>query len=446
MKVLLMIFGGLADRPAPELAGKTPLEAACTPNMDRLAKNGITGLFHPLKPGYAVGSPLAVHLMFGYAEELYPNRGPLLAVGRGLQFRDAKVALAARLSSVALEGGKIRLVQRFIRNEEEDCRQLAMAVSRWSADDISFRYEYVGHGDGTLFLTGPASHEITDVDPLGMDLPVLKAEAKDHAQDAVAAVRTAKALNGYLSWVHQQLMEHPMSEQRHEAGKIPINFVITKWAGRRQTLEPFTRRWGMRPASVPGEEAVAGLVSEMGFSVMNLDEEEDTEQDLLRRLGLAKDLFESGFELVHLHTRHPVAGSDANSPEAVLEAIEALDRGLGLYWQDLGADPDLVTVLTADHTTPSVWTHHPRRKFLDLHGGEPVPLAIVGGNVRIDEVDRFGERACAVGGLGHLCGDAFMPVVLNAAELVHVHEMWPFRRPYLYRPREGDVEPFVVSG
>lgn len=184
----------------------------------------------------------------------------------------------------------------------------------------------------------------------------------------------------------------------------------------------------------------------MGFSVIGLDEEEGPEQDLLRRLHLAKDLFESGFELVHLHTRHPVAGSDANSPGVVLEAIEALDRGLDLYWQDLGADSDLVTVLTADHTTPSVWTHQPRRKFLDLHGGEPVPLAIVGGNVRIDGVDRFGERACAVGGLGHLCGDALIPVVLNAAELVHVYEMWPFRRRYLYRPREGDVEPFVVSG
>lgn len=143
---------------------------------------------------------------------------------------------------VALENGKIRLVQRFIRNEEEDCRQLAMAVSRWSADDISFRYEYVGHGDGTLFLTGPASHEVTDVDPLGMDLPVLKAEAKGDAQDGVAAVRTAEALNGYLNWVHRQLIKHPMSEQRREEGKMPINLVCP---GRRQLPASF-RRWDFR--------------------------------------------------------------------------------------------------------------------------------------------------------------------------------------------------------
>ena len=114
MKVLLIIFDGLADRPAPELDGKTPLEAAHTPNMDRLAQRGITGLFHPLAPGYVLGSPLALHLMLGYPEEVFPERGPLLAVARGLEFGDDEVALAARFASVVLEESHLRLVQRFV--------------------------------------------------------------------------------------------------------------------------------------------------------------------------------------------------------------------------------------------------------------------------------------------------------------------------------------------
>jgi len=68
VKILLIIFDGLADRPSPELGGKTPLEAARTPNLDRLAAEGINGLQHPKSPGYALGSPLALHLMFGYPE------------------------------------------------------------------------------------------------------------------------------------------------------------------------------------------------------------------------------------------------------------------------------------------------------------------------------------------------------------------------------------------
>ena len=57
MRILLIIFDGLADRPAPELGGKTPLEAAATPNLDRLASEAINGLFHPKSPGYPLGSP-----------------------------------------------------------------------------------------------------------------------------------------------------------------------------------------------------------------------------------------------------------------------------------------------------------------------------------------------------------------------------------------------------
>ncbi len=73
MHILLIIFDGLADRPAPELQGKTPLEAAHTPNLDRLAAEGINGLLHPKSPGYPLGSPLALHLMFGYPEDVSPQ-------------------------------------------------------------------------------------------------------------------------------------------------------------------------------------------------------------------------------------------------------------------------------------------------------------------------------------------------------------------------------------
>src|SRR5439155_504664 len=113
MRVLLIIFDGLADRPAPELDGKTPLEAARTPNLDRLAAAGINGL--------------------------------------------------------------------------------------------SFPYVYAGNGDGNLFMTGGASSQITDTDPLGLDLPVLRSQARAEASDRQTAARSADALNHYLTWAHSQL-------------------------------------------------------------------------------------------------------------------------------------------------------------------------------------------------------------------------------------------------
>ena len=111
------------------------------------------------------------------------------------------------------------------------------------------------------------------------------------------------------------------------------------------------------------------------------------------------------------------------------------------YWDELADNENLVTVLTTDHTTPSVWTGNPRGVFNDQHGGEPGPIAIRGGNVRVDSVTEFGERAAASGGLGLLRGEDFMPVLLNAAERTNMYEMRPTPVHRLYRPRRDDLEP-----
>lgn len=79
-----------------------------------------------------------------------------------------------------------------------------------------------------------------------------------------------------------------------------------------------------------------------------------------------------------------------------------------------------------------------------LAGGESVPITIRGGNVRVDAVSEFGERAAAAGVLGQFRGADFMPILLTAAERTNMYEtaLTPKRR--LYRPRPEDVEPFVL--
>ena len=439
MRVLLIIFDGLADRPAPELDGKTPLEAARTPNLDRLAAEGINGLMHPKSPGYPLGSPLALHLMFGYPEDDFPDRGPLLASARGLSIALGDVVLAARFASVEQQpNGRLRLVQRFVRGREEECRRLAQRIAEHEVDGLTFRYLYAGNGDGNLFISGGASFQITDTDPLGLDLPVLRSQPRAEASDKDNAAPSANALNKYLIWAHSQLSA--------EAGgdMPPINFLITKWAGPKPQYEPFAERWGMRAASLPDEEVVSGLMLELGFHIEQI-EDADPEADLQRRLTRARELLEEGFEFIHLHSKYPDPMSHDNEPLRVRDAIEALDAGMETYWQLLSHDPDLITVLSTDHTTPSVWAHHPRGRFSDQHSGEEVPLAIRGGNVRVDGVKEFGERAGASGALGHLRGEDFMPVLLNAAERANMWETRPTPTRRLYRPRPDQIEPLRLK-
>ncbi len=141
----------------------------------------------------------------------------------------------------------------------------------------------------------------------------------------------------------------------------------------------------MRAASLPDEEVVSGLMLELGFHVEQI-EDADPENDLRRRLRRARELFAEGYEFIHLHSKYPDPMSHDNEPLRVRDAIEALDAGMETYWRDLAHDPELITVLTTDHTTPSVWANHPRGKFSDQHSGEEVPIAIRGGNVRVDGV------------------------------------------------------------
>jgi 2,3-bisphosphoglycerate-independent phosphoglycerate mutase len=129
----------------------------------------------------------------------------------------------------------------------------------------------------------------------------------------------------------------------------------------------------------------------------------------------------------------------------VRDDIEALDAGMNSYWSDLAPDSTLVTVITTDHTTPSVWSDHPRGKFSDQHSGEEVPIVIRGGTVRVDAVTQFGERAAAAGTLGHLRGEDFMPVLLNAAERTNMWEMRPAPTRRLYRFRPDEIEPFRLE-
>ncbi|MFQ5878875.1 MAG: hypothetical protein ACE5IZ_01700 [Dehalococcoidia bacterium] len=304
LKVLLVIPDGLGDRPADALDGRTPLEAAHTPNLDALASAGINGLLSAKAPGIALGSPLAIHLMLGYPEELFPDRAVLLTVGRGLPLGYDDVVLAARFARVVPEDGRLRLVQRFVRGEEETCAALAQLIQEYQVDGLRFRYRYCGSGDGILYISGGASPDVTDSDPLGLDLPVIKVQPLAQAREPEAARRTADALNRYLAWAHQRMSEH-------EAGTegVPINFLITKWAGKRIPLEPFARRYGMRAASMSAEEVVTGAVMEMGLDVIHPPEEDDAERDLCQRLALAEELFAQGYDFVHLHTLPPTTAT-----------------------------------------------------------------------------------------------------------------------------------------
>ena len=442
MKTLLIIPDGLGDRPARELGGKTPLEAASTPNLDMLADAGISGQYTVFGPGIPVGSPIALHVMLGYSPDEFPDRGVLISVARGLETNYEDVVLAARFASVAQENGQLRLLSRFIRDEEETCKALSSSIDHYETDGLTFRYQYHNKGDGTLFISGDASSDVTDSDPLGLDLPVIKVQPMKKPQDPLAAGRTADALNQYLSWAHHEMSHQPIALEREKSGKTPINFLITKWSGQRIVFEPFSEKTSFKAVSMPDEEVVKGLVLEMGIKLVDIPRTIDPQENIRQRLLKAEELFSQGYDFVHLHTKEPDYTSHWSDPTKTKESLDAWDRGFARYWEVLGKDEDLLTIFTSDHSTPSQWDGMKPGDFNDQHSGEPCPLIIKGCHARRDHIDKAGERSAASGGLGLVRGGELMDIMLSLTDRTNLYGMRPTPWTRKYRPRE--VEPFEV--
>ena len=435
MQSLVITLDGLGDRPAPQFGGRTALEAAHTPNLDAIADQGINGLFTSVGPGVAAGTPVGHALLFGYRYGELPGRAVFHAVARGIVPQPGDVVSLTRFASVARANGGGSLVQRMMTAPEEESTALAEAVRTFSHDGVEIELVYTGATEGLLFLRGGVSDAVTDCDPLGTDLPVIAAQPMDSAEDPEAAAKTAAAINAYLRWAHGVLREHPVNVHRAQRGEKPMNFLLPKWAGRRRPLPSFEERYGFKAVILTSEEILIGVARELGMDTWE-EEDHDTERDLRARLAQAAAFLGSGYDFVHIHTKEPDATAHMADPEKKRDAIEALDRGMETLREGILQNEDVVTVVTADHCTPSVVSGSlvPGR-FHDQHSGEPVPLAIAGRNALRDHVASFSERACARGGLGLVRGGDFMNILLSQTERTNVIGWRAAPGGGLYRPK-----------
>src|SRR5512136_2596279 len=124
MRCILLLLDGLGDRSHPSLNNMTPLQAAHTPNLDKIAALGMTGLFHSHLQGTALPSELAHFLMFGYRMEEFPGRGVVEALGEGVEVREGDVAFLSRIFSVEEEAGTLLLRHENPAVDKETCRLL----------------------------------------------------------------------------------------------------------------------------------------------------------------------------------------------------------------------------------------------------------------------------------------------------------------------------------
>lgn len=435
MKIILVLLDGLGDRSYKVLNHQTPLQAASTPNLDRLALLGSNGLFHAALPGQCLPSETAHYLLFGYDLETFPGRGLLEAVGEGVAFDDSDVLCLAHLSGVTWENSVPILTQGRdeIEGDAEEIGQLLAAITSYEAHGISFRLHQTRRNDAILILSGQVSPYVSDSDPIVFGRPMARIYPLSDNPEPDQAGRTAKALNEYLSYSHRVLASHELNRIRQAGNFSPANFLATQRCGRRIVQEPFDQRWGLSGMLIASPSVYGGLAHELGLTFVRVKDGKDPGQDLRERIRLG--LSDRSHDFVHVHTKVPDEAAHTGDPKRKEAAISALDLGLDELVKAAESTDDLLVVVTADHSTPSISTL--------IHSGEPVPVALVGPTVRRDDVVSFDEVSAARGCLGFLRGRELMLTILNHVDRSCLlgHQLGSRKRPYV----PSTYEPFKLT-
>jgi 2,3-bisphosphoglycerate-independent phosphoglycerate mutase len=248
-------------------------------------------------------------------------------------------------------------------------------------------------------LRGPSlSGAVTDTDPgSGSEhLGVLPARSID---GSVEAKRAADAVNALVTHAYEVFNDHPANIARLKAGMPAANGLITRGAGSLAPVRNLVTHLGLKAAVVTGERTAVGLGRIFGFTIVKKDGRKDVlHTDVEGKIDAVNEALET-HDLVFVHFKGADIAAHDRDPAAKRDFLTRIDRALSKI-----SLSSLVIGITGDHSTSSTSGHHT---------GDPVPSLVVGPQVRIDTVHRFGERWSSQGALGHLNATAFITCVLD---------------------------------
>ena len=400
MRTILIVGDGMADRPLIELGGRTPLEAAETPNLDAVAAGGVCGIMDIIAPGRPPGSDVANLTLLGYdPQECYRGRGALEAMGAGLEVKPGDVAFRGNFAYV--EDDEVVVDRRAGRVDGSAFRRYLSNFRLDSYPDLEVTVRpTLGHRLAVILRGEGLSWRVSDIDPHRNGARVLEATPLDGMAEAR---RTAAVANELYSVLREMMRGHPLNKERGKAGLPPANAILLRGAGEPPAITPLTDLYGVRCACVAVTPTVRGACLSAGFDVHDAPGATGgVDTDVTAKAKVVERVLPR-YDLVFVHVKGTDNASHDGDLELKISVIEKIDGMVGHLLGHVDAAETYVAV-TADHTT-SVRERD--------HVGDPVPVAILGPEVRSDHVASYSERACACGGLGRIRGKDLMPTLLN---------------------------------
>ncbi len=379
-KIVLLVVDGLGGLP---LEGQTPLEAAKSPNLDRLASLGSCGLMHPIFMGITPGSGPAHMALFGYHPFKYIlGRGILEALGIGIEI--GKNDMVARGNFATQKNDMVvdRRAGRLPTSENKKlCEHINKTLPLIQGARITV-YPGKEHRLVVKFTKKGLSPALTDADPQKENMPVTYTEPL--SQDAK---NTADIVNALLREVSQILKDSPKA-----------NSLLLRGFSQYPSLPPLDKLYKLKPAAIAHYPMYRGLTKLIGMDILETGPEIE---DVFKTL---EDYYKDyTFFYVHIK-KADSAGEDGNFA-AKKDAIEETDFFLPRIE---ALNPD-VLVITSDHSTPCL---------MKSHSWHPNPFLILARTAQPHGTHRFTEKECSQGYLGRFPAlDAMSLMLAHAGKL-----------------------------
>ena len=401
------MLDGVGDLPHPDLAGKTPLEAATTRNMDVLAKNGSMGQVISVGKGIAPESDIAVFNMLGYKFQHsdYAGRGVVEAIGIGIDFKDGDLALRGNFATLDNEGKIIdRRAGRKIEREdvEEISKEIEKEIKFSNPNASVVVAPTVGHRVTVrLRDSKPLSSEISNTDPAygridGMGIAkavsdfmkIEKCIPLEQTEDAASA---AILVNEFTEQSLEIMKKSDVNKQRSQKNKKLLNSILLRDAGNKYpNVKPINDLHSMNFSCIvdmPVEVGISNILKMKTFNAGGLTDYEG-------KASVAAQAMETE-NAIYVHLKGPDDFGHDGDAIGKMKNIEEIDkRFFGTLLDHIDVSK-IAVMISADHSTPCIYKGH---------SDDPVPLLISGDMIANDDAQRFTEAEAKKGAIGLIEG------------------------------------------
>ncbi|MDD2709664.1 MAG: cofactor-independent phosphoglycerate mutase [Verrucomicrobiae bacterium] len=392
-KYAVLVGDGMADRPLPQLGGHTPLEAARTPNMDAVAREGAAGLVATIPEGLPPGSDVGNLSLFGYdPRQYYQGRAPIEAASMGVALAPGETAF--RCNFVTVSGGRM---EDYSAGHLDNAEAAALVAELQTVLrpplcrlhlGVDYRHLMIFSGLNTSDLATTPPHDITG-QPITGFLPSGTSGAQ------VRAVME-KALPA--------LAQSKVNRARAAAGKPAVTHIWLWGQGNAVTLPSLSQKHGLSGTVISAVNLVKGLGVLAGLEAAQVKGATGyLDTNYAGKMAAAAGALASK-DFVYVHVEAPDETSHEGSVEKKVKAIEDFDcRIVGEFLKLRDRIPNLRILVVSDHATPI---------SLRTHSAEPVPFAMSGPGIKTDAADAYTEKA--VEGRPPLSGPALLEKFLSS--------------------------------